>query len=91
MNREKKWWIKEIAALIALAVLWGLALLHSATIAEVELLLQLGLLSLTLPFLTKELVAILLRIRLAPPANSPNVEVTGAASSRPVDCRVGGG
>ena len=73
MNLGKEWWLKEIAALIALAVLWGLYLLHSTTIAEVELLFQLGWLSLTLPFLTKELVGILLRIRLAPPENSPNV------------------
>lgn len=78
MSRGKEWWLKEIAALIALAVLWGLALLHSATIAEVELLLQLGWLSLTLPFLTKELVGILLRIRLASPENSPNVDFSGS-------------
>ena len=77
MNRGKEWWIKEIAALVALAVLWGLYLLHSTTIEEADKLLQLGCLSLTLPFLTKELVAILLRIRLAPPANSPNVELSG--------------
>jgi hypothetical protein len=73
MNRGKEWWLKEIAALIALAVLWALALLRSATIEEADKLIQLGLLSLTLPFLTKELVGILLRLRLAPPAKSPNV------------------
>jgi len=78
MNRGKEWWIKEIAALIALAVVWVLYLLHAATIAEVERLLQLGWLSLTLPFLTKELAGFLLRIRLAPPVNSPNVKVRGA-------------
>ncbi len=77
MNRGREWWIKEIAALIALAVLWSLALLRSATIEEVELIIQLGSLSLLLPFLTKELVDILLRIRLAPRADSPNVEVSG--------------
>lgn len=79
MNRGREWWIKEIAALIMLAVLWGLALLRSATIAEVELLVHLGWLSLTLPFLTKELVGILLRIRLKPPVDSPNGEVRGAS------------
>ena len=87
MNRGKEWWIKELTALTVLAVLWGLALLHSTTIAEVELLVQLGWLSLTLPFLTKELVGILLRIRLAPPANSPNVELTGGALAPSSDRR----
>lgn len=73
MNRGKEWWIKALTALIVLAVLWVIALLHSATIAEVERLFQLGWLSLTLPFLTKELVGILLRIRLAPPENTPTL------------------
>ena len=77
MNIVKEWWLKEIAALIALAVVWVLYLLHAATIAEVERLLQLGWLSLTLPFLTKELAGFLLRIRLAPPVNSHNVELRG--------------
>ncbi len=82
MNQEKEWWIKEIAGLIALVVLWALALLHSTTTAEVELLFQLGWLSLTLPFLTKELVGILLRIRLSSSGETPNVELTGSALLR---------
>lgn len=66
MNLEKELLIKEIAGLIALAVLWGLVLVHSATIEEVSKLILLGLQSMTLPFLTKELVGFLLRIRLVP-------------------------
>lgn len=73
MNRGKEWLIKELAGLAALVALWVLYLLRSTTIEEAEVLLGLGFLSMLLPFLTKELVGILLRIRLEPPAKPPNV------------------
>lgn len=80
MNRGKEWWIKEIAALAALVALWVLYLLRSTTIAEAEVLLGLGYMSMLLPFLTKKLVGILLRIRLAPQVNSSNAELNGGVS-----------